>query len=50
MLHPIHFFSLTELNATVREYIADLNNMRKLGKSRRELFEMLDRPALAACR
>jgi hypothetical protein len=43
------FFSLTELNGAVRECIADLNNriMRKLGKSRRELFEMLDRPALA---
>ena len=44
------FFSLTELNAAVRECVADLNNriMRKLGKSRRELFEMLDQPTLAA--
>jgi Mu transposase-like protein len=44
------FFSLAKLNAVIREYVADLNNriMRKLGKSRRELFETLDRPALAA--
>jgi transposase len=44
------FFALEELNAAIRECIADLNNrvMRKLGKSRRELFEALDRPALAA--
>jgi transposase len=44
------FFSLEELNAAIRECIADLNSriMRKLGKSRRELFETLDRPALAA--
>jgi transposase len=42
------FFSLEELNAAVRECVADLNNrvMRKIGKSRQELFEMLDRPAL----
>jgi transposase len=44
------FFSLEELNTAIRDAIADLNNrvMRKLGKSRRELFEALDRPALAA--
>ncbi len=44
------FFALEELNAAIRECIADLNNrvMRKLGKSRRELLEALDRPALAA--
>jgi transposase len=43
-------FSLEELNTAIRECIADLNSrvMRKLGKSRRELFETLDRPALAA--
>lgn len=43
------FFSLAELNAAIQEGIADLNNriMRKLGKSRTELFETLDRPALA---
>ena len=44
------FFALEELNTAIRECIADLNSrvMRKLGKSRRELFETLDRPALAA--
>jgi transposase len=44
------FFALEELNTAIRECVADLNNrvMRKLGKSRRELFEALDRPALAA--
>jgi transposase len=44
------FFSLEELNTAIRDAIADLNNrvMRRLGKSRRELFETLDRPALAA--
>ena len=44
------FFALEELNAAIRDCIADLNDrvMRKLGKSRRELFEALDRPALAA--
>jgi transposase len=44
------FFSLEELNRAIRECVADLNNrvMRKLGKSRRELFETLDRGALMA--
>jgi transposase len=44
------FFSLAELNGAIRECVADLNNrvMRKLGKSRRELFETLDRGALTA--
>jgi transposase len=44
------FFSLEELNVAIRECVADLNNriMRKLGKSRHELFETLDRPALAS--
>jgi transposase len=44
------FFSLEELNVAIRECVADLNTriMRKLGKSRQELFETLDRPALAA--
>src|SRR5262249_26444306 len=42
------FFSLDELNAAIRGCVADLNAkiMRKLGKSRRELLETLDRPAL----
>ena len=42
--------SLAELNVAIRECVQDLNNvlMRRLGKSRRELFETLDRPALIA--
>jgi len=42
------FFSLAELNAAIRELIADLNGrpMRHLGVSRRALFEALERPAL----
>ena len=44
------FFSLDELNAAIRECVADLNAkiMRKLDKSRRELFETIERPALKA--
>lgn len=42
------FFSLGELNIAIRECVVDLNNrvMRKIDRSRRELFETLDRPAL----
>lgn len=42
------FFSLAELNARIRELVADLNNrlMRGYDATRRELFERLDRPAL----
>jgi hypothetical protein len=42
------FFSFDELNAAIRQCVADLNAkiMRKLGKSRRELFETIERPAL----
>ena len=42
------FFSLTELNAAIRFLVDELNTrlMRKLGASRRELFESIDRPAL----
>jgi transposase len=42
------FFSLEELNAAIRELLVELNDrpMRVLGKSRRELYESLDRPAL----
>src|SRR5215207_2277567 len=42
------FFSLRELNVAIRECVADLNAkiMRKLGTSRRELFETIERPAL----
>jgi len=44
------FFSLDELNAAIREAIADLNAriMRKLGVSRNELFAQIDKPALKA--
>jgi transposase len=43
-----HFFSLVELNVAIRECVADLNAkvMRKIGKSRAELLETIDRPAL----
>ena len=42
------FFSLAELNAAIAALVADLNArpMRKLGVSRRQLFEELDQPAL----
>ena len=42
------FFSLYELNAAIRETVADLNAkiMRKLGVSRDELFAEIDWPAL----
>jgi transposase len=44
------FFSLHELNAAIRETVADLNAkiMRKLGVSRDEMFAEIDRPALKA--
>jgi transposase len=44
------FFSLEELNAAIRECVSDLNAkvMRKIGKSRAELLETIDRPALDA--
>jgi transposase len=42
------FFSLTELNEAIRELVGRLNErpMKKLGVSRRELFERYDKPAL----
>lgn len=42
------FFSLGELNERIAELIEELNNriMRAYGKSRRELYESLDKPAL----
>lgn len=42
------FFSLADLNRVIRELLDELNGrlMRHLGRSRRELFEALDRPAL----
>src|SRR5947209_11767690 len=44
------FFSLVELNTAIRECVNDLNAkvMRKIGTSRAELLEALDRPALDA--
>ena len=44
------FFSLDELNAAIREAVADLNAriMRKLGASRDKLFAEIDKPALKA--
>lgn len=41
------FFNLAELNAAIRELLESLNTrpMRKLKKSRREVFEESDRPA-----
>jgi transposase len=42
------FFSLAELNTAIGELLVQLNDrpMRRIGKSRRELWEQLDRPAL----
>jgi len=42
------FFSLSELNQAIRELLGELNGklMEDFGRSRRELFELLDRPAL----
>jgi len=49
------FFALSEINAAIGELLEVLNGrpMQKIGKSRRELWEQLDRPALKplpACR
>lgn len=42
------FFSVSELNQEIRPLLDELNNrkIRLLGKSRRELYEELDKPAL----
>jgi transposase len=42
------FFSLAELNKAIREQVDELNarTMRRLGSSRRALFETIERPAL----
>jgi transposase len=47
-LRQRRFFSLAELNAAIRELVAQLNArpMKKLGVSRQDLFERVDRPAL----
>jgi len=46
VLRQCTFYSLTELNAAIRECLERLNTrpMRRLGKSRRDLFETIDRP------
>ncbi len=43
------FFSLADLNRAIAALLADLNDrpMRHLGKSRREMFEAIERDALA---
>jgi len=42
------FFSLADLNAAIREKVTELNGrvMKRMGVSRRELYEKYDRPAL----
>lgn len=43
------FYSLGELNQAIREMLADINGrrpLRRLGVTRQQLFEELDRPAL----
>jgi len=49
-LRDRQFFSLDELNRAIAALLVDLNAklMRKLGASRREFFETIDRPALMA--
>jgi transposase len=49
-LRNITCFSLDELNEYIARLVADLNNrvMKRYGKSRRQLFDELDRPALTA--
>ena len=49
-LRNVTCFSLDELNEHIATLVADLNSrvMKRYGKSRRELFEELDRPALTA--
>ena len=44
------FYSLEELNKAIRELLGKLNerNLRKMKKSRRQLFDELDRPAAKA--
>ena len=47
-LRDRRFFSLAALNEAIRGLLIDLNNraLRSWGRSRRELFDQLDRPAL----
>ena len=47
-LRHLTFFSLAECNAAIKEVLDRMNErpMRRLGVSRRELFETIERPAL----
>ena len=47
-LRNITFFTLTDLNRTIRNLLEDLNSrpFQKMGGNRRSMFEELDRPAL----
>jgi transposase len=47
-LRKRQFFSIEEINQALRERLEDLNTrpMQHLGRSRREMFEELDRPVL----
>ncbi|HVS56026.1 MAG TPA: IS21 family transposase, partial [Casimicrobiaceae bacterium] len=49
-LRHCRFFSLAELNAAIRDCVTAINAkvMRRVGKSRNELLETIDRPALNA--
>lgn len=49
-LRNLTFFSVAELNRAIRGLLAELNGrpLRVIKRSRRELFERLDRPALKA--
>ena len=47
-LRQVTFFSLAECNAAITAIVADMNGrlMRRLGLSRRQLFETVERPAM----
>jgi transposase len=47
-LRNIPFFTLTDLNKTIRNLLEDINSraFQKMGGTRRSMFEELDRPAL----
>ena len=49
-LRNVTFFSLAELNIAIRDCVTAINTkiMRRMGRSRIELLETLDRPALKA--
>lgn len=47
-LRNIRFFSVEALNAVIAELLTDLNDrpMRRIGRSRRDLFEEIEQPAM----